>query len=157
VPGEARNAIAACFGALANVKNVFIVDPDIDIFSDAQMDWALATRFQPDRDLVVMGGMRALPLDPSLTGQKVGAKAGFDLTWPFGSTGRLETRVPAPPRFAGERFASLEAALADGPKSFEQLMSAVGSRDGREIVRVLEGLRANARLERDAEGRYFIK
>ena len=56
MPGEARNAIAACFGALANVKHVFVVDPDIDIFSDEQMDWALATRFQADRDLVVMDG-----------------------------------------------------------------------------------------------------
>ena len=54
VPGEARNAIAAAFGSLANVKNVFVVDPDIDIFSDEQMDWALATRFQADRDLVVV-------------------------------------------------------------------------------------------------------
>jgi 2,5-furandicarboxylate decarboxylase 1 len=155
VAGEARNAIAACFGALPNVKNVFVVDPDIDVFCDQQMDWALATRFQPDRDLVVMGGMRTLPLDPSLTGGRVGAKAGFDLTWPFGSGGRLETRVPAPPRFAGKRFASLAAALADGPKSFEQLMSATGSRDGREIVRELELLRAKAALERDPEGRYF--
>jgi 2,5-furandicarboxylate decarboxylase 1 len=157
VAGEARNAIAACFGALPNVKNVFVVDPDIDVFSDQQMDWALATRFQPDRDLVVMSGMRTLPLDPSLVSGKVGAKAGFDLTWPFGSGGRLETRVPAPPRFAGERFASLETALAHGPKSFEQLMSATGSRDGREIVRALEGLRGQAALERDAEGRYFTK
>jgi 2,5-furandicarboxylate decarboxylase 1 len=157
VAGEARNAIAACFGALPNVKNVFVVDPDIDVFSDQQMDWALATRFQPDRDLVVMSGMRTLPLDPSLTSGRVGAKAGFDLTWPFGSGGRLETRVPAPPRFAGERHASLEAALAEGPKSFEQLMTAIGSRDGREIVRALEGLRAKAVLERDGEGRYFIK
>ena len=73
VPGEARNAIAACFGALANVKNVFVVDPDIDIFSDEQMDWALATRFQPDRDLVVIDGMRTLPLDPSLTGAAASA------------------------------------------------------------------------------------
>jgi 2,5-furandicarboxylate decarboxylase 1 len=157
VAGEARNAIAACFGALPNVKNVFVVDPDIDVFSDQQMDWALATRFQPDRDLVVMGGLRTLPLDPSLVSGKTGAKAGFDLTWPFGSGGRLETRVPAPPMFKGPRFASLEAALAQGPKSFEQLMSAVGSRDGREIVRALEGLRAKNALERDPEGRYFIK
>jgi 2,5-furandicarboxylate decarboxylase 1 len=104
-----------------------------------------------------MGGMRTLPLDPSLASQKAGAKAGFDLTWPFGSEGRIETRVPAPPRFEGQRFASLEAALADGPKSFEQLMSAVGSRDGREIVRALEALRAEAALERDSEGRYFVK
>src|SRR5213079_1273113 len=88
VPGEARNAIAACFGALTNVKNVFVVDPDIDIFSDEQMDWALATRFQADRDLVVVTGMRTLPLDPSLSGAKTGAKAGFDLTWPPGAASR---------------------------------------------------------------------
>ena len=142
VPGEARNAIAACFGALTNVKNVFVVDPDIDIFSDEQMDWALATRFQADRDLVVMEGMRTVPIDPSLMGSRVGAKAGFDLTWPVGASSKLELRVPAPPRFEGKRFTSLEAALADGPKFFEDLMSAVGSRDGREIVRALDGLRS---------------
>jgi 2,5-furandicarboxylate decarboxylase 1 len=156
VPGEARNAIAACHGALANVKNVFVVDPDIDIFSDAQMDWALATRFQPDHDLVLLSGMRTLPLDPSLDpGVRVGSKAGFDLTWPFGTTGRLETRVPEAPCFGGKRFASVAAALADGPKFFEDLMSAVGSRDGREIVRELDELRKGG-LERDIEGRYLI-
>jgi 3-polyprenyl-4-hydroxybenzoate decarboxylase len=157
VPGEARNAITACFSALVNVKNVFVVDPDIDITSDEQIDWAMATRFQPDRDLIVIGGMRTLPLDPSITAGRVGAKAGFDLTWPFGTGTRLETRIPEPPRFAGRRFASVEAALADGPKYFEELMTAVGSRDGREIVRMLEALRAREALDRDGEGRYLIK
>jgi 2,5-furandicarboxylate decarboxylase 1 len=156
VPGEARNAIMACFGALANVKNVFVVDPDIDVFSDAQMDWALATRFQPDRDLVVVSGLRTLPLDPSLSSERVGAKAGFDLTWPFGSAGKLERRVPEPPRLQGPRFASVDAALADGPKFFEELMAAVGSRDGREVVRALEALRGRACVDRDGEGRYLI-
>jgi UbiD family decarboxylase len=156
VPGEARNAIAACMSTLVNVKNVFVVDPDIDITSDEQMDWALATRFQPDRDLIVIGGMRTLPLDPSITAGRVGAKAGFDLTWPFGTGTRIETRVPEPPRFAGRRFPSVEAALADGPKYFEELMTAVGSRDGREIVLALEALRSRAALDRDGEGRYFI-
>jgi len=157
VPGEARNAMTACMAALANCKNVYVVDPDIDIFSDEQMDWAMATRFQPDRDLVVMNGMRTLPLDPSLSpGQRIGAKAGYDLTWPFGTGGRLEVRVPAPPRFAGKRFASVEAALADGPKFFEELMSAVGSRDGREVVRDLARLRDMQSLDRDGEGRYFM-
>src|SRR5580704_6779977 len=156
VPGEARNAIAACLSALVNVKNVFVVDPDIDVTSDEQMDWALATRFQPDRDLIVLTGMRTLPLDPSITSGRVGAKAGFDLTWPFGTGTRLETRIPEPPRFAGKRFASIEAALADGPKYFEELMTAVGSRDGREIVRALEALRTREALDRDGEGRYFI-
>ena len=158
VPGEARNAIGACMGALANCKNVFVVDPDVDIFSDEQMDWAMATRFQPDRDLIVMSGMRTLPLDPSLPpGCRVGAKAGYDLTWPFGQGDRLEMRVPAPPKFEGKRFASVEAALADGPKFFEELMSAVGSRDGREIVRTLGSLRDKLTLDRDGEGRYVIK
>ena len=157
VPGEARNAIAACFGALVNVKNVFVVDPDVDIFSDEQMDWALGTRFQPDRDLMVVEGMRTLPLDPSLVNSRVGAKAGFDLTWPFGAGGRIETQVPEPPRFQGSRFPSVEAALAHGPKFFEELMTAVGSRDGREIVLALEPLRASGALDRDADGRYLIK
>jgi UbiD family decarboxylase len=157
VPGEARNAIAACFGALANVKNVFVVDPDIDVASDEQIDWALATRFQPDRDLVVMAGLRTLPLDPSLTGGRTGAKAGYDLTWPFGSGDRMETRVPEPPRFEGKRFPSVEDALRDGPKYFEQLMTAVASRDGRDVVRALEALRDKVDLDRDAEGRYLIK
>jgi len=158
VPGEARNAISACMGALANCKNVYVVDPDVDIFSDEQMDWAMATRFQPDRDLIVMSGMRTLPLDPSLPpGSRVGAKAGYDLTWPFGEGDRLEVRVPAPPTFAGKSFASVEAALGDGPKFFEELMAAVGSRDGREVVRALGSLRNKLVLDRDREGRYFIK
>jgi UbiD family decarboxylase len=152
-PGEARNAIAAVFGSLANAKHVFVVDPDIDIFSDEQVDWAFATRFQADRDLVVSTGMRTLPLDPSLDGANTGAKAGFDLTLPPGER-KLEHRVPQPPRFDGKRFDSLQAALADGPKFFGELMSATGSRDGREIVRELEGLRRTGRLTRDEEGRY---
>jgi 2,5-furandicarboxylate decarboxylase 1 len=75
----------------------------------------------------------------------------------MGAAGKLEMQVPAPPRFAGQRFASIEAALADGPKFFEELMSAVGSRDGREIVRELERLRAKVVLDRDPEGRYLIR
>jgi 3-polyprenyl-4-hydroxybenzoate decarboxylase len=134
-----------------------VVDPDIDIFSDEQMDWAFATRFQADRDLIVMDRMRTVPIDPSLMGARVGAKAGFDLTWPLGAAQRLDMQVPAPPRFAGRRFPSIEAALADGPKSFEELMSAVGSRDGRDVVRALEALRAKVALDRDTEGRYVIK
>ncbi|WP_345635768.1 UbiD family decarboxylase [Rugosimonospora acidiphila] len=157
VPGEARNAILAAFGCLANVKNVFVVDPDIDVFSGEQLDWALATRFQADRDLIVDSGLRALPLDPSLAaGSRAGAKAGFDLTWPFGSGERIETMVPEPPRYAGPRRESVRAALADGPKYFAELMAALGSRDGREVVRELDALRAVPGLARDAMGRYSI-
>ncbi len=149
VPGEARNAIAAVFGCLVNVKHVFVVDPDVDIFSDEQMEWALATRFQADRDLVVQSGFRSVPLDPSLGDSMTGAKAGFDMT------SDAKVLVPQPPRYQGRRFASVEAALADGPKFFAELMAARASRDGREIVRALEALRE--RLGRDDEGRYLLK
>jgi len=157
VPGEARNAIAAAFGCLANVKHVFVVDPDVDIFSDEQMDWAFATRFQADRDLVVQSGFRALPLDPSLRGARTGAKAGFDLTLPAGEARGIESTTPEPPRFAGGRFPSVEAALADGPKTFEALMAALASRDGREVVLALEALREAGRLIREKDGRYALR
>lgn len=166
VPGEARNAIHACFACLANVKNVFVVDPDVDITSDKQMDWALATRFQPERDLVIAGGTRTLALDPSLDGARVGSKAGYDLTWPLGATAKLETSVPKPPSAraplngggSAGAFASVEAALAEGPKLFEELMTATGSRDGREIVRALDILRRAGRLDRESErGRWLLR
>jgi UbiD family decarboxylase len=157
VPGEARNAIAAAFGCLANVKHVFVVDPDIDIFSDEQMDWALATRFQADRNLVVQSGFRTLPLDPSLSGARTGAKAGFDLTLPAGEQRGIESTIPEPPRFEGGRFASVEAALADGPKTFEALMAALASRDGREVVLALDLLRQAGRLAREKDGRYSLR
>ena len=158
VPGEARNAIAAAFGSLANVKNVFVVDPDVDIFSDEQMEWALATRFQPDRDFVVASAFRTIPLDPSLESHgSLGAKAGYDMTMPIGSQSRLEAEIPEPPRYQGARFASVEAALREGPKFFENLMAAVGSDDGRDIVRALEDLERQGRLKRDTtEGRYAL-
>jgi UbiD family decarboxylase len=149
-PGDPRNAIAAVFSSLVNVKHVFVVDPDVDVFSDEQMEWALATRFQADRDLVVQSGLRAIPLDPSLQGGTTGAKAGFDLT--------LAARAqptPLPPTGEGRRFASVEAALVDGPKYFVELMAAVASRDGREIVRALEALAG--RIGRDELGRYVLK
>src|ERR1700759_3022301 len=79
-PGEARNAIAAVFGSVADIKHVFVVDDDIDVFDDGQLDWALATRFQADRDIVIASGFRAVPIDPSLAGGRTGAKAGFDCT-----------------------------------------------------------------------------
>jgi UbiD family decarboxylase len=97
-PGEARNAITAIFGSMADVKHVFVVDDDIDIYSDAQVDWALATRFQADRDLIVAGGLRAMPLDPSLYGARVGAKAGFDCTFQIGWKQDGSLRPPLPPR-----------------------------------------------------------
>ncbi|MDM0032045.1 UbiD family decarboxylase [Variovorax sp. J22P271] len=162
VPGEARNAIAAAFACQANIKHVFVVDPDIDIFSDAEMEWALATRFQAGRDLVAMDGMRAMPLDPSLRGARAGSKLGFDLTLPLLAPGEqrsMEYLVPTPPQVApaDAPVRSPEVALAEGAKTFAELMRATGSRDGRELVRWLESQGAEGRLDRDDRGRWRLR
>ena len=156
-PGEVRNAIAAVLGSTADVKHVFVVDEDIDIFSDSQMDWALATRFQADRDLVVASGFRAVPLDPSLAGSRTGAKAGFDLTFPFGWNRESDFRVPQAPQLAPKPKQSVRQALEAGPKSFRELMEATGSRDGRDVVIALDAVRQELGLGRTNDGRYQIK
>jgi 2,5-furandicarboxylate decarboxylase 1 len=155
-PGEAANAIAAVFGSVADVKNVFVVDEDIDVFSDEQMEWALATRFQPARDLTVSSGMRAMPLDPSLDGARVGSKAGFDLTLPFGKRGNPEFAVPKVPEVKGWGTSTVQDALSAGPQTFFELMQASGTSDGREVVIALDLLRQQGKLKRTPEGKYAV-
>jgi UbiD family decarboxylase len=158
VPGDAKNAIAAIFGSHAEAKHVFAFDPDIDVFSDAETDWAFATRFQADRDMIVGSGFRVVPLDPSLGGARTGAKLGFDCTIPFGKANSLEFSVPtAPVATKGTQYKSVAEALAAGPASFLELMAALDSKDGREIVRALDALYAGKRLGRHDDGRYVLK
>jgi hypothetical protein len=101
--------------------------------------------------------MRTLPLDPSLYGARVGSKAGFDLTVPADRKQAIEFTVPAPPTVEGARFGSVRIALEDGPKSFEALMAALGTRDGREVVLALEDLRNEGALTRLKEGEYALR
>jgi 2,5-furandicarboxylate decarboxylase 1 len=160
VPGEARNAIAAVFGSMAECKQVFVFDDDIDVFSDEQCDWALATRYQGDRDTIQASGFRVVPLDPSLAGARTGAKIGFDCTIPFGKRQSLEWGIPtAPvmPKADGHAKKSVADTLAAGPASFLELMVAAGSRDGRELVRELDALYSADKLTRHESGRYMLK
>src|SRR5690606_9054275 len=115
-PGEPRNALAAVFGSMGEAKHVFIFDEDIDVFSDEQCDWAFATRFQGDRDLLTGTGFRTVPLDPSLAGSRTGAKVGFDCTIPFGKHASLEFSLPKPPVLPQrERRNSVIDVLGEGP------------------------------------------
>lgn len=155
-PGESRNAIAAALGSTGDVKHVFVVDDDIDVASDEQVDWALSTRFQADRDLVVMSDIRAYPLDPSLYGSRTGAKAGFDLTIPYDVERDLTFTVADPPTFAGDGGKTVSEALGERAMHFGEIMDATGSRDGREIVIELEKLREAGKLTREEDGRYAL-
>src|SRR5882724_30203 len=85
--GEGKNALLAALTAM-DLKHVVIVDDDIDVFDPTEVEWAIATRVQGDKDVMIVGNARAKPLDPSLPqGAGVvptGAKVGIDATIPEG-------------------------------------------------------------------------
>ncbi len=156
-PGEARKAIFAVFNAVTYAKHVFVVDYDIDIFDDRQMEWALATRFQADRDFVLVEGLPGMRMDPSLDGRRIGAKAGFDCTVTFGRKETVATKPAAAPVFGGpRRFQTVREVVASGPIHFVDIMRGVGSNDGREIALELDALRQEGVLCRNSDGQYFL-
>jgi len=62
---------------------VFVVDDDIDIHDPNQIEWAMATRFQGDRDMVIKKE-KGSSLDPSSDLEtRMTTKIGFDLTIPW--------------------------------------------------------------------------
>ncbi len=90
-PGDSKNAMLAAFAGHASLKRVVVVDDDIDVFDDRQVEWALATRFQADKDILVIEGARGSTLDPSADGTT--AKLGLDATVPVGANRDLFKRV----------------------------------------------------------------
>src|SRR5260221_6741624 len=64
-PGEAKNAILAALSVM-DLKHVVIVDDDIDVFNPMDVEWAIATRVQGDKDVLIVTNARGKPLDPSL-------------------------------------------------------------------------------------------
>jgi 2,5-furandicarboxylate decarboxylase 1 len=80
LPGQAKNAIMAVLGADLYMKRVVVVDHDVDVFDDRQVNWALATRCQPDRDITIVTNARGSDLDPSAREDGYTAKWGVDAT-----------------------------------------------------------------------------
>jgi 2,5-furandicarboxylate decarboxylase 1 len=85
-PGEAKHVIPIVLGVDHYVKLVIVVDDDIDVFDESEVLWAVATRMQADRDLVVISGSLGAMLDPSADDRGVTAKLGIDATRPFGQS-----------------------------------------------------------------------
>ncbi|PYM39042.1 MAG: UbiD family decarboxylase [Candidatus Rokuibacteriota bacterium] len=101
-PGEAKHVIPIVLGVDHYLKLVIVVDDDIDVFDESDVLWAVATRMQADRDLVVIGGSLGALLDPSADERGVTAKLGVDATRPFGAP-FAEKLVMAPDRMAWAR------------------------------------------------------
>jgi UbiD family decarboxylase len=81
--GDAVNAIMAAFTGHPSMKMVIVVDKDVDIYDDRQVEWAVATRFQAHRGLIVVKNAAGSSLDPSADGTT--SKMGIDATKPIGS------------------------------------------------------------------------
>ena len=84
---DGRKAGEAAFRGHGSLKHVVVVDDDVDLYDPSDVEWAIATRFQADRDLVVWSDQPSSSLDPSAThvpGQKSrSAKMALDATIPW--------------------------------------------------------------------------
>lgn len=108
--GEAKNLILCAFGAHYDIKHVVVVDTDVDVHDPVQVEWAIATRFQADKDLVVISGAQGSVLDPSTTvnrnatdggaipihSQGISSKMGLDATKPISYQEHTFTKVRIP-------------------------------------------------------------
>jgi len=91
-PDDGKKAIAAAFEGHKSLKHCVIVDEDINIYDPHEVEWALATRFQADKNAVVLSNQPGSSLDPSgdlSEGKKATtAKVGLDATVPLVTTGK---------------------------------------------------------------------
>ncbi len=110
--GEPKNIIMAAFGAHYDVKQVVIVDMDVNIDDAHEIEWAVATRFQADRDLLVVSGAQGSNLDPSANAG-ISAKMGLDATKPVDSAPMSFKRI----HVKGLEDVDLTRVLQDNPKA----------------------------------------
>lgn len=108
--GEPKNIIMCAFGGHYDIKQVIVVDKDVDISSSEEIEWAVATRFQADRDMVLVAGAQGSKLDPSAA-DGVSAKLGFDATAPLSDDPLAFRRI----RVKGEDEIDLDAVLLKDP------------------------------------------
>ena len=91
--GDAKNAILAAFAAHPSLKNVVVVDPDIDIYDPNDVEFAIATRVLGDRDILMITNVRGSSLDPISAPDGTTTKIGVDATMPLGREGEFRRVV----------------------------------------------------------------
>ncbi len=182
-PGEAKNALLAALSVM-DLKHVVVVDDDIDVFDPTQVEWAIATRVQGDKDVMIVTNARAKPLDPSLpqgfgvvpTGAKVGIDATIPegiphehyerITYAYADRAKIDDYVNGKADEAGE--AGDAAAVA---KVAQKILDAIGKQplyytdvaerfaayDFRTVARALGHLHATEKLWQDSRGRMCVR
>jgi 2,5-furandicarboxylate decarboxylase 1 len=184
--GEGKNALLAALSVM-DLKHVVVVDDDIDVFDAVDVEWAIATRVQADRDVIVIPGARAKPLDPSLSITPpgvvpTGAKVGIDATigegipperferiaYAYADRAKIADYVagksdaaPAQGSATPERVASLAEAIYRSieaePKYYQDIAAHFVDYDFQTVARALGKLHAEEKLWQDPRGRMCIR
>jgi UbiD family decarboxylase len=99
--GEAREAILTAMGSNVRPKTVIVVDPDIDVQDSGEVEWALAFRSQPARDVIIVDDLPGGPLDPTLdeslpADRRTGSALGIDATYPYGTVVKVAGEACGP-------------------------------------------------------------
>ncbi len=93
IEGQPRQAIMTALSADHYIKHVVVVDDDVDVFDEQEVLWAVATRVQADRDVLIVPHSMCTLLDPSAE-NAITAKMGIDATRPLGD---FPPRLTLPP------------------------------------------------------------
>ncbi len=185
-PGEGKNALLAALSVM-DLKHVVVVDDDIDVFNAMDVEWAIATRVQGDRDVIVIPGARAKPLDPSLPLMPpgvvpTGAKVGIDATIGEGIPHERFERIayahadrakindyvagkadpaPATVNASADQVAQLaqkiHALIEKSPQYYSEIAGQFSDFDFQSVTRALGKLHADEKLWQDARGRMCIR
>ena len=94
---DGLRAIEGAFEGHRSGKHVWVYDEDIDIYDEQQREWAMATRFQGDKDMIIKAREVGSSLDPSAEPvTRLTTKIGFDATKPLVAEGKNFNRVEFP-------------------------------------------------------------
>ena len=183
--GEGKNALLAALSVM-DLKHVVVVDDDIDVFNAMDVEWAIATRVQGDKDVMIIPGSRAKPLDPSLAVMPpgmvpTGAKIGIDATISEGiPRERFERiayaytdRAKINDYYAGkadavqqttsgdapldELSAKIVAVIEKTPKYYSELAAQFADYDFQTVARALGKLHEDGTLWQDPRGRMCLR
>ncbi len=185
-PGDGKNAILALL-SIADIKHVTIVDDDIDVFDATDVEWAVATRVQADRDVLIVSNARSKPLDPSLppTPGRIPttAKMGIDATIPedvprnrynrivYFNQGKVELKnyldgAPASEKTSAKTKSSgnidrvagdILAALGKSHRFFAELLELFPQTEYRTIAGAVGQLYQEGKIIQDGEGKYQLE
>ena len=101
--GQGKQAILTALGIDHGLKLVVVVDEDVDIYDEPSVLWALSTRFQADKDMVLIPRAMGVILDPSSSEDGLGARLGLDATKPLQEKA-VRLRIPKEAQEFAKRF-----------------------------------------------------